>query len=446
MSVKPSLRSLRAFEFLGGSQFLSCLCAALFSGTLLHGQIEFESKPISYQSTVASGPVAKLKMKIESGVSKLEYDTEHGYLRSLLEHLDIPISSQMLVFSKTSFQLRQISSRRPRAIYFNDDVYVGWVQGGDVLEISAADPQLGGVFYTLRQKPMERPELVRDQGRCTVCHASARTSGVPGHLVRSVYADRSGQPFYGSGTFTTDHRSPFKERWGGWYVSGTHGAMQHMGNVTVTDRDHPEDLDLKQGANVTNLQPWLNTKPYLSSHSDIVALMVLVHQTRMHNLITRANYETRSAFHYDHVMNKAMDRPTDFQSELAKRRVRLAAERLVEYMLFADEFQLTAPIRGSSSFSTEFASRGPRDRHGRSLREFDLTTRMMKYPCSFLIDSKPFKELPAVVRSQVYQRLYAILTGEDESDRFHHLAAPDRQAILAILCDTQDDLPAYWTR
>ena len=209
MTVQPSVSSLRGLGFLRLSQFLSSLCATLFSGTLLHGQIEFESKPISYQSTVASDPISKLKMKITSGVSKLEYDTEHGYLRSLLEHLDIPISSQMLVFSKTSFQLRQISSRRPRAIYFNDDVYVGWVQGGDVLEISAADPQLGGVFYTLRQKPMERPELVRDQGRCTVCHASARTSGVPGHLVRSVYADRSGQPFYGSGTFTTDHRSPF---------------------------------------------------------------------------------------------------------------------------------------------------------------------------------------------------------------------------------------------
>ena len=184
-------------------------------------------------------------------------------------------------------------------MYFNDDVYVGWVQNGDVVEISAADPQLGAVFYTLRQEQAERPKIVRDRGQCIVCHASSRTSGVPGHLVRSVYADKSGQPFFGSGTFTTDHRSPFKERWGGWYVTGTHGKQRHMGNVISTDRDRPEDLDMEAGANITDLSDHVNTSPYLSPHSDIVALMVLEHQSRMHNLITRANFEAKSAHHYD---------------------------------------------------------------------------------------------------------------------------------------------------
>ena len=44
-----------------------------------------------------------------------------------------------------------VSGRTPRALYFNDDVFVGYCQDGEVLEISVADPQLGAVFYTLGQ-------------------------------------------------------------------------------------------------------------------------------------------------------------------------------------------------------------------------------------------------------------------------------------------------------
>ena len=275
----------------------------------------------------------------------------------MLELLDVPVSSQMLVFSKTSFQLRRITPRRPRAVYFNDDVYVGWVQGGDVVEISSADPQQGAIFYTLKQEPSESPKFVRDRGQCISCHASSRTMGVPGHLVRSVYSDRGGQPLFGAGTFTTDHRSPFKERWGGWYVTGSHGAHRHMGNVFAADRDRPEQLDVEAGANLVDLRQHVNLSPYLGPDSDIVALMVLEHQTRMHNLITRANFETRSALHYDRIMNEAMGRPLDHRSESAQRRIESTAHKLVDYMLFANEFNLKHPIKGTSAFQSEFSTR-----------------------------------------------------------------------------------------
>ena len=179
------------------------------------GQLDFESEPINYHKAPVTDRVSRLQERMDSGEVKLNYDEKHGYLRAVLQHLNVPISSQMFVFSKTSFQLRRITPRRPRAVYFNDDVYVGWVQGGDVVEISSADPQQGAIFYTLKQESSEAPKYVRDRGQCIVCHASSRTAGVPGHLVRSVYTDHLGQPLFGAGTFTIDHRSPFKQRWGG---------------------------------------------------------------------------------------------------------------------------------------------------------------------------------------------------------------------------------------
>ena len=420
------------------------LSISLFGG-IAHAQLDFEAKPICYQTAPTNNRIQALNEKLQSGEAELEYDEAHGYLRSALSLLDVPISSQMLVFSKTSFQLRRISRRRPRAVYFNDDVYVGWVQDGDVVEISVADDNQGAIFYTLSQQQVDQPSFVRDGGQCIVCHASSRTSGVPGHLVRSVFASASGQPHFGSGTFTIDHRSPFEKRWGGWFVTGTHGAQRHMGNVVAEAPNQPEKLDRESGANVTDLTTLVNTSPYLSSHSDIVALMVMEHQARMHNLITRANFDTRSAQHYDKVMNEAMDRPADHRSDSATRRIKSAAEKLVAYMLYTEEAELTARVEGTSKFADEFTARGPHDRKGRSLREFDLKTRMMKYPCSHLIYSKAFDKLPAEVQDQVYLRLFAVLSGQDTTDAYAHLSQTDRRAILEILLDTKSGLPDYWT-
>jgi hypothetical protein len=404
------------------------------------GQLDFEREPIDYHGRPVNDPVAKLQAALDAGEATLEYDAERGYLPALLERLNVPPSSQMLVFSKTSFQLRKISPQRPRAIYFSDDMYVGYVQRGDVLELSAVDPELGAVFYTLSQEKSETPRFVRDRGQCLTCHASSRTQGVPGHVVRSVFADRSGQPQLGSGTFTIDHRSPFEQRWGGWYVTGEHGAMRHMGNVTAADRDRPENLDRESGANVTDLKPLVNVDPYLVPTSDLAALMVLEHQAQMHNLLTYAAYETRSAEHYDAIMNEAFGRPADHQSETTQRRIASAGERALQYLLFGEEFQLTSPVKGVSAFAEEFAAAGPRDGRGRSLRDFDLQRRLFKHPCSYLIYSPAFDALPAAMKSYLGRRLHEVLTGEDQSPPFAHLSPEDRQSILEILQETKPDL------
>jgi len=424
--------------------FVSCV-VMLFSAPVA-AQVSFEEPPIDYHKAPLSDPISHLQKKLDASRAELEFDKKHGYLPSLLEQLGVKVSSQVLVFSKTSFQLRKISPRTPRAVYFSDEMYIGTVQGGDVLEISSVDPQQGAIFYALDQRKTLAPKFKRLTHQCIQCHASSMTEGVPGHMVRSVYTRPDGQPVYSAGTFRTDQSSPLHQRWGGWYVTGTHGRQRHMGNLLVRKQDDPEKLNLDPGANVTDLKSLVDTSPYLSRHSDIAALMVLEHQGKMHNLITKANFQARIARQNSDVMNKALSRPAGYESPITKRLYTSGGDRMLKYMLFSDEIKLEDSIVGSGAFTKEFAAQGPHDSKGRSLRDLDLKTRLMKYPCSYLIYGKGFDGLPKPVLRHVYRRLWEILTGKDTSDEFAHLSASDRQAILEILLETKPGLPDYWKK
>ncbi len=421
-----------------------CLfCAVLgFIGTARSQS--YEDEPINYLKARVDDPVARLQKKIDRGECTPSRDDRTGYLKWVLDALDIPVSSQTLVFSKTSFQLAKISPRTPRALYFNDSTYIGYVKGGDVIELSTVDPCQGAVFYLLSQDPHEKPVFERKTHECLQCHASTKTLDVPGHFVRSIYPSRSGLPVFNAGSFTTSHASPINERWGGWYVSGTHGRMRHLGNVFVTNKENPEKLDVDAGANVVDLCKRFQTSGYLSSHSDIVALITLEHQTQMHNYITQANYETRRALAYQEGLNKAFGDPAGTIGESTRRRIESSGEKLVRYMLFVDEAKWTDPIVGTSTFSVDFAARGKKDPKGRSLRDFDLKTRLFRYPCSYEIDSEAFDALPSICRDHVLKRLYEILSGKDQSREFERIDQETRRAILEILRATKSALPTYW--
>jgi len=414
------------------------------SVSVARAEIPFEREPINYLTATPRDPVAKLEERLQAGKDSLRHEAVRGYLRSVLEKLEIPVSSQVLVFSKTSFQRSRIAPESPRALYFNDDVYVGYVQGGDVLEFSAVDPELGGTFYLLEQTKQPAPSFARQTHDCLQCHAAGKTLDVPGHLVRSVYPEETGQPAFNAGTFSTSHESPMSERWGGWYVTGTHGKQVHMGNVVVNDRKAPEKLDTAAGSNVTDLSSRIDTSPYLTPHSDLVALMVLEHQVKMHNLITLANYQTKIALHYARAINKALGEPEDAISESTARRYQGPAEDLVRYMLFVDEAPLTEPVQGTTTFGQDFSARGPRDHAGRSLRDLDLNTRLLRYPCSYLIYSKAFDALPGLVKDRVYRRLWEVLSGSDQSAGYARRTPEERKAILEILRETKLGLPDYW--
>jgi hypothetical protein len=400
---------------------------------------EFEQEPIRYGQSEPQNRVSELIARVKAGEVKLQREEHFGYLRSLLKALDVPTESQMLVFSKTSLQRHRIAPRTPRALYFTDDVYVGFCQQGDVLEISAVDPQLGTVFYTLDQDSLQPIRLRRQTDNCLICHGSSQTKEIPGHVVRSVFSDAAGLPILSSGTYRVDQTTPLEKRWGGWYVTGTHGDQKHLGNLIVRDRVDPDEVDNSAGLNQACLDDRLDTSKYLTPHSDIVALMVLEHQTDAQNYITRANFLTRQAMHHQQALNRELKEPADHEWESTKSRIKSAGEPLVEYLLFSGEAKLTAPIRGTAGFAEQFAQRGPRDRQGRSLRDFDLQTRLFKYPCSYLVYTPSFAALPREVKDYVFRRMREVVSGRDLSDKFKHLSAVDRAAIGQILSDTLPD-------
>ena len=383
-------------------------------------------------------PVAELNRKIQEGGVELRYDETAGYLRAVLEALHIPIESQIVAYSKTSVQGYRINPKNPRSLFFNDSVVVGWVNGG-FIEVAAQDPKQGVIFYTLEQSRGYRldADLNRDykhyfqrKDMCLGCHISYATLGVPGMLVRSVFPDANGSPLYQAGSFVTDHRLPMNQRWGGWYVTGKDEAVVHLGNGTLADVDHPETMEGKVA--LTSLKSRFDTNQYLSSYSDIAALMVFDHQMRMMNLLTRVNWEARFGLSQ--------------QSSGLSTRLREAASEFVDYLLFIDEAPLEAPIHGSSGFAERFSAQEPRDGRGRSLRQLDLNHRLQKYPCSYMIYSAAFDALPAEAKEAIYRRMWDVLSGGEKGARYARLTSGDRQAIIEILCDTKKGLPDYFNR
>jgi hypothetical protein len=389
-------------------------------------------------------PVARLQEKLERGEVKLEYNGKNGYLASILKALDIPVSSQTLVFSKTSLQLDRIGPWAPRALYFNDDVYVGAVLDGPILELASVDPGTGGVFYTVSQKPDAPPEFERQGTTCLLCHNSSSTAGVPGFLVRSIYPDRHGSAIASVGQDIATDQTPLKERWGGWYMSGTHSEPQSLGNWKSTMltneissvRTYLSRLNIGNENAPTDLKARFNVDSYLSPYSDVVALMVLTHQVNLHNLIAATNQRARKAGYHGSVS----ENDTESVNSVGK-----AVEPLVRAMFFVNEAPLSGPMKGASGFTTDFENRGPHDRKNRSLRDFDLSRRMFRYPLSYLVYSDGFNALPEAARKYAYRRFREILTGEDQRPEFAHLSVSDRQAILEILTETKPDFAGFMT-
>lgn len=421
-----------------------CWLILLTAVDRLSADDEFEREPINYSQSAPNNAISRLQERLERNDAKLEFEPHFGYLKSLLKELDVPAASQTLVFSKTSLQRNRITPRTPRSLYFNDEMYIGFCQNGEVLEISAVDPQLGTVFYVLDQEFAEQPQFSRQTDNCLICHGSSQTRGVPGHLLRSVFADASGSPILSAGTYRIDQTSPFEQRWGGWYVTGEHGSQKHLGNLVIRDQKVREPVDNSAGHNVVDLGSRLRLDSFLTPHSDLVALMVLEHQAMAHNLLTNAAFTVRQALHYEHALNRELKEPADHRWPSTTSRIKSAGEPLVKYLLFSGEAKLTEPVRGTSDFAKQFAARGPRDSQGRSLREFDLRTRLFRYPCSYLISSPSFLAMHEEMKGYVWDRFAEILSGRDESPEFAHLRPADRQAIWEILKDTHPQLPTGW--
>jgi hypothetical protein len=403
-----------------------------------------EERVIQYHSNEGlRDPVTKLEQRLASGKTRLRFEGVRGYLPDLLKELRITISSQSLVFSKTSPQKDHINPKNPRAVFFSDDACVAWVPGGDFIEVAGIDPSRGPIFFRLDQKQDRPPRFERAED-CMSCHWGHQTQFVPGLILRSVYTTADGTALAQVPGFVNGHISPLEDRWGGWYVTGTHAGSQHLGNTFVASLEQRDKLDLSQGANVTSLKDRFDTSRYLSPDSDIVALLVLEHEVRMHNLVTRANYETRLALD-ERPESEGGHGLQGVAPEWPKQRIELAGELLLSYMLFRDEAPLKGLVKGTSGFAEQFQKQGPKASGGRSLRQLDLKSRLLRYPCSFLIYSESFNALPGEMKAYLWRRLEQILTGKDQSPGYATLTASDKKNVLEILRETKPEF-AEWLK
>lgn len=406
----------------------------------------YELPPINYSKTEPTDRIARLRDGLKSGRIKLDASLpEKEFVGVLLEALEVPAASQVLVFSKTSLQNSHIHPRQPRALYFSDDLYFGWSHGSNKFEIIAADPRLGATFYLLERDPVaEKIEVFRESGECFSCHASSRTGGRPGMTMRSLYVDKTGQPIFSAGSFQVDYTTPFEDRWGGWYVTGYHGDARHLGNIfSESLADGRAAFDREPGANLARLDQFFDTSNYLMPTSDIVALMVMEHQIAMHNRIIEGDYTVRSALYRSRQLNRELgvENPDEL-SDSCRRIISHQADNLLEALLYRDEAALPAGgIDSKGPFMAAFADSARPARDGRSLRDFQLLDRIFKYRCSYMIYSDAFANLPDELRLVVLTRLDGILTGSGESRLGDHLTQSERDRIREILVDTLDGFP-----
>ena len=365
---------------------------------------------IKYLTADTDTVVDHMNQKLRDGSAKLVFDEKTGYLKSVLDLLQVPVESQVMVYTQTSLQAQHIRMNNPRAIYFNDTVSVGYIRGAGLIEVVAQDAKMGSIFYVVQETPNAQATFGRDQ-QCLRCHLSWDTLGVPGMSVLTTFPRKS-ENDYADGGFV-DHYRPIEQRWGGWYVTGKKVPPRHMGNLPLI---MPKPVAPPPAR--ASLEGLFDLSGYLTPYSDIVALMVLEHQAHFSNLVTRATWETR--------LGEEM-------------RIAEAADALADYMLFVDEARIPGGgIEGSSGFAEKFTAAGPKDSKGRSLRDLELKTRLQKYPLSYMIYSPAFRALPDAPRNLVMGKIERVLSGEITGPQYAHLTPQLRADIQEILRETLD--------
>lgn len=379
---------------------------------------------MQYGAAVLTDSITALQAKIESGEVDLEFQEGRGYLDSILAALEISPSSQLLVFSRTSLQQHLISPQTPRAIYFNDDTYVAWVQQSGSIEIGAMDPNLGPVFFTLSQSQDSTPSFNREFRQCLRCHDSLSLTGggTPRFMMSSNYTGTAGQLVSHEGSIMTDSRTPIASRWGGWYVSGIHGDQRHLGNVLIESAEDVSDENLAITGNKASIAELTDLSSYLTPYSDIVALLVIEHQIEVQNQIARVNYYSKTL-----LADQSLD-----QTEV-QRALQVLSDDLLASLFMVGQPGFSETVTGSSGFREYFEAQALIDEQSSLLRELNLETRLFEYPLSYLIYSDAIKNLPEPLLRLLKVGIDEVLTGESANDQFDHISPENRQIIAELI-------------
>lgn len=380
-----------------------------------------------YWTKALQDPFTKLLPDLQASRLGLDESSERAFVDSLLKKLNVPASSQLLVFSNTSLQLRLISPRNPRALYFNDELYIGWVPGGQI-EIVSIDPELGGIFYIFNIPRPSAPMVIERADRCMNCHASQSTGKVPGVVIKSVIPAVSGgslDAFRGS---MTGHGIPFADRFGGWHVTGTHQISKHWGNITGT---------MAQGKITTrDNKPGENYDPadYPVPTSDILPHLLHEHQAGFVNRAVEATYRTRS------YLAEGKGKLSMAHDKLLKQQ----AMAFVRYMLFADEPPFPGSgIEGTPEYKEAFLA-NRKAVNGKSLKDLDLKSHLFRYRCSYMIYSSAFQGMPKEFKQLVYIALRHALNPQQSNPDYAYMSREEKIAIHEIVKGTIKDLPPGW--
>ena len=412
--------SLRPLTILSGILLAASACAE-------PSFKNFDEPPHNYHTAPLKDRFTKLKTDLESGRIPLDRTGEKAFVVSLLKALDIPATSQMLVFSTTSLQLRFITPRNPRAIFFNDGLYLGYIPGAKI-EILSMDPELGAIFYIFDIPHDSRPIAVERSERCVNCHTREDTGFVPGLVIKSVIPGPTGGSLKTFRREVTGHGIPFAERFGGWYVTGDRGIASEWGNV----------IGRYEGDNITKsvVKPGqlFDFSKYPVATSDILPQLVHEHQAGFANRVLQAGYRARTALY--------LDRNNLTPAHIAE--LNEQARIVTHYMLFADEVPLpSGGIEGDAAFKKDFLAKR-RAVQGGSLRDFDLRTRLFRFRCSYMIYSPEFAGLPPAMKQRIYLRLREALSTERPDKEFAYLPPVEKIAIRTILKSTLPDLQPGW--
>ena len=358
----------------------------------------------------------RLNAALEGGQVALDPSGELPLLRSLLVALEVPVTSQLLVTSATSLQKRLVSPRKPRAIYFNDDTYVGFVPDGQ-MEVISIDPELGGIFYLFDRFSAGRVPRVQRADNCMSCHAPRGRDETPGLALESVIPGRTGGGEMAFRRGQTGHAVPLELRLGGWIVTGAPGSLRHRGNVFVereagSVRERPvlpgEFFDLER---------------YPTDTSDILPHLLLEHQVGFVNRAVQAAYRVRD-----------LERRNAGHLEAVAAEIDALARGLVRYLLFADEVPLPpGGIEGDARYKADFRAARRMSRDGDSLRDFDLRTRLFAHRCSYMIDTPSYAGLPTTLKSRVEHALVRALDEGAPEPEFAYLSPEERRRIRTIL-------------
>ncbi len=388
---------------------------------------ELDRPPHEYHTRAPRDRFTRLIGDLESGRLNVDRSSEKAFVESLLCVLEIPASSQMLVFSTTSLQLRLITPANPRALYFNEEIYLGWVPGGRI-EVLSLDPELGAVFYIFDPPRNDLPVRVERSERCMNCHSGDDTGRVPGVVVKSVISGERGGSLKSFRIEQAGHQIPFAERFGGWYVTGDTRIASALGNTFGRYVDGTlTKVPMEPGR-------FFDFARYPMATSDVLPQLVHEHQAGFVNRVVEAGYRARTYLHADGAQL------TESHGKLLDEQARI----VVRYLLFADEASLTAGgLRGDLAFQTDFLKTRRAAPGGASLKDFDLRTRLFRHRCSYMIYSPIFTALPAAMKQRIYAQLSAALDPAHAPAEYAYLPPPEKQAIRAILRATVPDLAAW---